>query len=156
MFCLAAAELDRMASVYDHIGGALGYVGELSGPYDAALRRAEDSGWDSDSGKAFRSAVAHLRGEGGSVAAEARELADEARIIAADLRTMAEQARTVARLLAATAGVAVSLLPEVIQEALAALGDPAGFVRFLNDHGGIPPILYTVGDVLSALTGSAD
>lgn len=156
MFCLAAAELDRMASVYDHITGGLGYVAELAGPYDAKLRLAQDSSWDSDSGAAFESAVVHLRGEGESVASEAGELSEEAWIIAADLRNAAEQARTVAKLLVAVTGVAASLLPGIVQDALEALGDPARFMRFIGEHGGIPSILYNLGDVLSAISGTDD
>lgn len=156
MFCLAAAELDRMATVYDHIAGGLGQVSELSGAYDATLGLAQGSSWESNSGEAFSSAVEHLRGEGRAVGVESGELSGEARIIAADLRNAAEQARAVARLLASAAGVAVSLLPGVVQEAVEAVGDPARFMRFLSEHGGIPSLLYTLEDIVSAESSSAD
>lgn len=151
MLSIAATELERTAAVYEDMFGALSRVDALAGPYDSAVARAEDCTWDSSAGEAFSTAVGFVRGEGLFVGGEASELALEARTIAGELYEAASMARTVAQLLSAAAGVAPDLLPEAVSRAAEALGDPVSFVRFLEEYGGVPSVLYTIEDIISAL-----
>ncbi|GAA1455291.1 hypothetical protein ACFP47_02370 [Nesterenkonia lacusekhoensis] len=154
MLSYAATELDRTASVYEEMAAALGRVDALAGPYDSAVARAEGCAWDSSAGEAFSAAVGFVRGEGVFVGGEAAELAQEARTIAGELREAAELARTVAHLVGAAVGVAVDLLPDVVTRAADAVGDPVSFIRFLEEHGGVPPVLYTLEELISSLPGT--
>ena len=154
MLSYAAMELDRTASVYEEMAAALGRVEALAGPYDSAVARAEGCAWDSSAGEAFSAAVGFVRGEGVFVGGEAVELAQEARIIAGELREAAALARTVAHLVASAVGVASELLPNVVGRASDALGEPVRFIRFLEEHGGIPPVLYTIEELISSLPGT--
>ena len=56
--------------------------------------------------------------------------------------------------MAGAVGVASELLPGVVERASEALGDPARFVRFLEEYGGVPPVLYTIEELVSSLSGT--
>lgn len=145
-------QIEAAASTYDSAAQRLMRVASKVPDYQDHLNRAESVEWQSMAGTAFRDVIDLLRGPGRLIGDEAASLAAEAQTIATDLRGYAAQARHLAALLAPGAlptaapgpawDIAAAGIEWIWREAKQSLeGDAAGFMRYIDQHGGIPAVL---------------
>lgn len=148
MFSAAAAQLDRLAAVYEDISLDLGRAGRISDEYIAQLHLASAVEWSSAAAAAYRGSMGLLVTDGRFVQQEAAALAGEASIIAADFREWASIGRTLAAGLSVLAGIDLPGLAQeaLIRRALNAVDDVTTLVSFIGDHGGVPPGLAIAVD----------
>ncbi|GAA1818334.1 hypothetical protein [Nesterenkonia flava] len=158
----AAHQLDTAASVYDAAARTLSTVGQESRDLSSHLVQARSVEWSSPAAEAFGDAVhSALALPAALVEQEAQSLAVEAGLIADSLRGLADGARALAASVSIVlsldwGAMAASRYEELRGEAVRALApaaleasrSAAGFVSFIHEHQGIPPVLTGLSRML--------